>query len=179
MSEILVLGDVLKLPIEEVRFSVKYKAKIKADDVAGSGDGDAKTTIKGREVCDVDIEIDWPNTPEMNARMGPIVRRLNPRGPEGGKPLSFAHEKNGLDLGAENSVHEITIREASDESKDEDGIQARKYSAKSWSKDTKPGTGSTASGAAGDSNPFGAVTGPVDPSQLTAKTSPKPPTVKP
>lgn len=176
--EILVLGDVLKLPMSEVGFSVKYKATIKADDKAGDGDGDATTTIKGREVCDVSIEIHWPDVPEQNKRMMPIVKALNPRGPEGGKPLEFAHESRGLDLGDENNVRSITIRSVSDESSRDDGVQKRKYEAKSWTKEVKKGAGTTA----GEDGKGKFVLGsevPLNPAKFTAKVGPTKPAVKP
>lgn len=176
--EILVLGDVLKLPMPEVGFSVKYKASIKADDKAGDGDGDATTTIKGREVCDVTIEIHWSDVPDMNLRMGPILKKLNPRGSEGGKPLDFAHERKALDLGDENNVRSITIRDVEDESNADEGIAKRKYSAKSWTKEVKKGAGSTP----GEDGKAKFVLGselPVNPMNYTAKAGPTKPSVKP
>jgi hypothetical protein len=107
--EALVIGDVKVHRLPEVAYFVKYKSKRKIDEKVSDGTSDATSTDKGREVREVTIHLSWPDIPRLNDLMGPVLKKLSPGGPDGGKPFDFAHQRNHLDLGDINAVRSILI----------------------------------------------------------------------
>jgi len=83
-AEYLTIGDTNVHELLEVAFVVKYVGKIKTDKKTADGANDATTSVKGREVREIKIHLSWPDRPQNNAFMGPIVKGWDPSGPDGG-----------------------------------------------------------------------------------------------
>jgi hypothetical protein len=133
VAEYLTIGDVNVHELPEVAMLVKYKSKRKIDEKVADGASDATATDKGREVRDITIKLSWPDLPRLNFIMGPILKTLEPGGPDGGKPFDYAHEREGLDLGDIKAVRAILIKEAEGPNVDEGTrIAVIEYSCDSW-----------------------------------------------
>ncbi len=143
--EFLTIGDVNVHELPEVAFHVKYVGKIKVDKKTADGAADATTSVKGREVREIKINLSWPDIARLNAIMGPVLKALDPSGPDGGKPFDFAHERNGLDMGDVKAVRAILIEAATGpDAEPGTGICTMEYDCGSWSAPTAAaGTGKT------------------------------------
>lgn len=136
-AEYLTIGDTNVHELLEVAFVVKYVGKIKADKKTADGANDATTSVKGREVREIKIHLSWPDRPQNNAFMGPIVKGWDPSGPDGGKPFDYAHERNGLDLGDLKCVRAILIEAATGpDTEAGSGVVTLELDCGSWSKPT-------------------------------------------
>ena len=178
--ETLTIGSVKVHQLPEVEYTVKYKSKRKIDEKVADGASDATATDKGREVRDITIHLRWPDVARVNKVMGPVLKKLSPGGPDGGKPFEFAHTRNGLDLGEINAVRSILVKDCTGpDCEAGSGINTVEYGCDSWSAPAvKPGaagkTPDKAEEKKADENPFGAVE-PTPAGQIAQE----PPTVKP
>lgn len=175
MAEILTIGDIRVHRLPEVAYHIKYKGKIKVDKKVADGAGDATTTVKGREVRELTIALSWPDIPRINRIMGPILKALDPAGPDGGKPFDFAHERNGLDLGDIKAVRSILIEASTGpDTEPGSGVNTIEYECGSWSKETASTPAGKTPGEADKQKFDTTATAPVDPKAATAAAQPKP-----
>ncbi len=186
LYEHLAIGDVKAHRLPEVAFKVEYKSKRKIDEKVADGSSDATATDKGREVREIKIHLSWPDIPRLNATMGPICKKLDPGGPDGGKPFEFSHVRNGLDMGDVKAVRSILIKEADGPNVEPGSGECKvEYTCDSWS-DPKSGKAGPSAGKTpgeedkkksegeGD-NPYGAEREPTP----AEKVNQAPPEVKP
>ncbi len=128
-----------------IAWSVEIDSSRKLDKKAGEKEDDASVTDKGREARSVKVKFTWGNDTESNARMSPIIEKLDPSNPKPGDPPAFAYEEEGLDLAKLKGVRALKVEKAKGPNCDDKGVMTYEVDGCSWNKPKpSPGAGTPA-----------------------------------